>query len=125
MLHVCSAIAAGFSAVTLTNPVWFVKTRLQLDQSKSGSTALSITKKILQEKGPLGFYKGISASYFGISETALYFVFYEQLKRLTLHQTDEYSPFLTYVTSAGFSKTLASLMCYPHGKYLIIAILLI
>jgi solute carrier family 25 protein 33/36 len=78
-------------------------------------TAFGITKKILQDKGPLGFYKGISASYFGISETAMYFVFYEELKRITSTRTDDYSPFLTYVTSAGFSKTLASCICYPHG----------
>ena len=70
-------------------------------------------KKILNEKGVLGFYKGISASYIGISETALHFVFYEQFKKIT--RSEEYSPFLSYITSAGFSKSLASLLCYPHG----------
>ncbi len=95
--------------------IWFKKKKLKKLFSKSGLTALSVTKKIFREKGPLGFYKGISASYFGISETAIYFVFYEEFKKFTSNRTDEYSPFFTYVTSAGFSKTLASCICYPHG----------
>ena len=31
-VHICSAAAAGFVSSTATNPIWFVKTRLQLDQ---------------------------------------------------------------------------------------------
>lgn len=31
--------------------------------------------------GLRGFYKGITASYFGISETVVHFVIYETLKR--------------------------------------------
>ena len=31
-VHICSAAAAGFLTSTATNPIWFVKTRLQLDQ---------------------------------------------------------------------------------------------
>jgi len=31
-VHILSAAAAGFSAATTTNPLWVIKTRLQLDQ---------------------------------------------------------------------------------------------
>ena len=31
-VHICSAAAAGFVSSTATNPIWFVKTRLQLDE---------------------------------------------------------------------------------------------
>lgn len=31
-VHICSAAAAGFVSCTATNPIWLVKTRLQLDQ---------------------------------------------------------------------------------------------
>lgn len=34
IVHVCSASTAGFMSSTLTNPIWFVKTRLQLDVNK-------------------------------------------------------------------------------------------
>lgn len=36
IVHVCSAMVAGFAACTATNPIWFVKTRLQLDHKRSG-----------------------------------------------------------------------------------------
>lgn len=106
----------GFSAVTITNPIWFVKTRMQLDQSRRGQSAMRVIEKIMKEKGPIGFYKGISASYFGISESALYFVLYERLKCISA-ETDSQLSLTTYFTSAGFSKTLAALICYPHGLF--------
>lgn len=37
-------------------------------------------RRIYQTSGLLGFYKGISASYVGISETVIHFVIYEALK---------------------------------------------
>lgn len=88
-----------------------------MDQSRQGQTAISVMRKILREKGPLGFYKGISASYFGIAESALYFVLYERLKKLSDCKEDKLS-IGNCLTSAGFSKTLASILCYPHGNLL-------
>lgn len=121
LLHVCSAFIAGFSAVSVTNPIWFVKTRLQLDTTRRGLTAIEVVNKILKEKGFLGFYKGISASYFGIAESAMCFAIYEKLKRVSdskiTPDSGNYIKFLSYFTSAGFSKTLASCICYPHGNY--------
>lgn len=117
LLHACSAFAAGFSAVTVTNPVWFVKTRMQLDESRRGVGVVEVAKKIFMEKGLLGFYKGISASYFGIIETAIYFSIYEKLKSLSnqeLNDSQSFMRFLSYFGSAGFSKSLASCLCYPH-----------
>lgn len=37
-------------------------------------------RKIYRSSGILGFYKGITASYFGISETVIHFVIYEAIK---------------------------------------------
>ena len=34
-VHVVSAMSAGFSASTTTNPIWLIKTRLQLDRATS------------------------------------------------------------------------------------------
>ena len=103
----------------MTNPIWFIKTRLQLDESRSGVTISQVVNKILKEKGVLGFYKGISASYFGVMETALYFVVYEKLKAISnkhLSDSESHMRFVGYFTSAGFAKSLASCLCYPHGK---------
>lgn len=117
ILHVMSAFVAGFSAVSVTNPVWFIKTRMQLDESRAGITIRQVISKVYQKNGITGFYKGISASYFGIIETALYFSIYEKLKSLTnkeLNDSQTFAKFLSYFGSAGFSKSLASIVCYPH-----------
>lgn len=47
IVHVCSASAAGFVACTATNPIWFVKTRLQLDHTRFGHmTAAQCIRRI-------------------------------------------------------------------------------
>lgn len=77
-----SAMCAGFVSSTSTNPIWFVKTRLQLDfNSEKQMTVRDCIRNIYQTSGLRGFYKGITASYFGISETVVHFVIYETLKR--------------------------------------------
>ena len=46
-VHVASAISAGATTSTLTNPIWLIKTRLQLDRTHS-SKKLTIRKVISQ-----------------------------------------------------------------------------
>lgn len=80
--HITSAACAGFVSSTATNPIWFVKTRLQLDHdSNSKMNVRECIKRIYHQNGLRGFYKGITASYFGISETMVHFVIYEALKK--------------------------------------------
>ncbi|XP_062548233.1 mitochondrial carrier protein Rim2 isoform X3 [Armigeres subalbatus] len=84
LVHIMSASCAGFVSATLTNPIWFVKTRLQLD-SNTKLTVTECVKRIYESQGIRGFYKGITASYFGISETVIHFVIYEALKKKLLY----------------------------------------
>lgn len=44
-------------------------------------SVIDCIKGIYRTNGLRGFYKGITASYFGISETVVHFVIYETLKR--------------------------------------------
>ncbi|RWS31261.1 Solute carrier family 25 member 36-like protein [Leptotrombidium deliense] len=124
-VHMCSAASAGFVSSTATNPIWFIKTRLQLDQSKYGTTtAWTCIQTIYKQKGILGFYKGITASYFGISETMIHFVIYEfiktKLKQRRLQQNDIDATqtngyhFLQFMVAGAISKTCASVIAYPH-----------
>lgn len=81
IVHIVSASCAGFTACTATNPIWFVKTRLQLDHNaRNQMTVRECIRKIYRKSGISGFYKGITASYAGISETVVHFVIYEALK---------------------------------------------
>ena len=45
-VHVISAMSAGFSASTTTNPIWLIKTRLQLDRATS-KNRLTVKKSII------------------------------------------------------------------------------
>lgn len=86
--HILSASCAGFVSSTATNPIWFVKTRLQLDyDSRSKMNVRQCIQKIYETNGLRGFYKGITASYFGISETVVHFVIYEALKKKLVSQS--------------------------------------
>ncbi|XP_066587059.1 solute carrier family 25 member 36-A isoform X2 [Prorops nasuta] len=125
VVHVCSASCAGFVACTATNPIWFVKTRLQLDHRVNRISALECIRRIYQQSGILGFYKGIVASYVGISETVIHFVIYEALKtwlttrrpRMNEEAEDNSKTsrdFLEFMAAGAFSKTVASCCAYPH-----------
>lgn len=79
-------------------------------------------------QGILGFYKGIVASYVGISETVIHFVIYEAVKawlathRSRASQTDDrktFRDFIEFMAAGSFSKTIASTIAYPHGKNVI------
>ena len=73
-----------------------------------------------KNEGPKGFYKGISASYVGISETVIHFVIYEQLKSefRKYHNIEHktFVDFLSFMGAAAISKTTASCLAYPHGE---------
>ena len=65
-----------------------------------------------------GFYRGLTASYAGTIETAIYFVIYERLKqKFSLHLKRDLLP-VECMFIAGGSKMIASTFCYPHGKWL-------
>ncbi|KAA8587677.1 hypothetical protein FQN60_016539 [Etheostoma spectabile] len=83
-VHMVSAGLAGFTAITATNPIWLIKTRLQLETRTRGErrmNAFDCVRRVYQMDGLRGFYRGMSASYAGISETVIHFVIYESIKR--------------------------------------------
>lgn len=115
IVHLGAAAIAGITTATATNPIWVVKTRLQLDakhqervlasssslsppssSTSAGATtrvgsaplnkaapasrvlpAFIMTKDILAKEGVKGLYKGMSASYLGVTEGVIQWVLYE------------------------------------------------
>lgn len=132
-VHVTAATFAGIATGTVTNPIWVVKTRMQLSASQTRTAASSmlenktrqtgflgesilVIKKIAREEGVRGFYKGLSASYLGVTETAIQWTLYERLKKLT-RKTEgkgEVAEWLGMLGSAGTAKCFATLITYPH-----------
>lgn len=125
-----SGVFAGICGNTLTNPIWMVRTRMQLlVDSTAGQHVYTgygdAIKTIFNEEGIGGFYKGIFASYWGCAEGAVQFLVYEQLKtRLVKRQNirraaqglepDDHLPKAVYFFSAAAAKAVASILTYPH-----------
>lgn len=121
LIHMTSAASAGFVSCTATNPIWLVKTRLQL--CRESITVRQCMSNIWRTSGFLGFYKGITASYVGISETIIHFVIYEffkaqiKQKRLSNPSSDDNFDkyiFFQYMFASAASKSCACALAYPH-----------
>lgn len=136
-VHLFAAAQAGIVTSTATNPIWMVKTRLQLDKStveKEGAKATrrymnswDCVKSIIREEGIKGMYKGMSASYLGVTESTLQWVLYEQMKGYLTRREDEIIrtgrpknwwdntvEWTGRVGAAGGAKLVAALLTYPH-----------
>ncbi|KPP59298.1 solute carrier family 25 member 33-like [Scleropages formosus] len=117
IVHMSSAgIAALFRNLffTLANK----KTRRE-----KATTALQCARRVFQTEGVRGFYRGLSASYAGISETMICFLIYESLKKHLLEShlapsssagDKSGSHFMELMAVAAFAKGCASCIAYPH-----------
>ncbi|KAL3420162.1 mitochondrial carrier [Phlyctema vagabunda] len=136
-VHVSAAAIAGIVTSTATNPIWMVKTRLQLDKSvveRSGGAATrryknswDCIKQIIRNEGVRGMYKGMTASYLGVTESTLQWVLYEQIKKKLSAREEEilrsgrektlWDKTIEYTGragGAGSAKFFAALLTYPH-----------
>ncbi|RKP37126.1 mitochondrial carrier domain-containing protein [Dimargaris cristalligena] len=138
LVYLSAAATAGIVTATATNPIWLVKTRMQL-QSQVGSAAaasangvpvyrnsLHCLYRVAKDEGLRGLYKGLTASYLGVAESAIQWVIYEQLKKMipsassspptiaTTTTTKTTKPWLEYFGAAGTAKFLAAVITYPH-----------
>lgn len=128
-VHLSAAALAGIVTGTATNPIWVVKTRLQLESSGRGEIgegrrkqfggSWDCIKKIMREEGPRGFYKGLSASYLGVTEGTIQWVLYERFKKFNSEaqgpgDVNAIGHWAGLLGSAGAAKMIASLITYPH-----------
>ncbi len=110
-VHTLAAAAAGVATSTATNPIWMIKTRLQLD------------KNVSQRTGG----KGMSASYLGVAESTLQWVLYEYFKAGLARREerivnsgrektvwDKSVEWTGKFGAAGSAKFLAAVLAYPH-----------
>lgn len=140
LVHIFSAITAGIATSTATNPIWVIKTRLQLEiptMARSGQPpipskqsfksllkpSLECMKKIYAQEGLVGFYRGLSASYLGVAEGTIQWTLYEKFKRLGGKDSKGLDvdvgvggkeSWIHQVLAAGSAKLLATGVTYPH-----------
>jgi len=123
IVHMMSAATAGLLSSCTTNPLWVIKTRMQLERQRNGNSLVQVIKNIYKERGIRGFWRGVSASAYGISETVMHFVIYEKLKgKWAEHQMQNNADnskktvidFLAMMGCGGISKSVATSLAYPH-----------
>ena len=137
LVHIGAAATAGVVTGTATNPIWLVKTRLQLDRSRGEKAAgrldrqyrssLDCLIQVIRQEGIRGMYRGLGASYLGVAESTLHLALYEQMKILISRRRekefdgarekttwDHTIAWASMSGAAGVSKLFAVLVGYPH-----------
>lgn len=84
--HFAAAAAAGAWTCTLTNPIWVIKTRMQLQgglgdgNSRVYNGVFDAARKIATDEGIRGLTRGLGPSLIMVSHPSLQFMAYEALK---------------------------------------------
>eukprot|EP00752_Nemacystus_decipiens_P005250 g4764.t1 len=116
--HLGAGYVAGAMMVLATNPVWMIKTRMQLqDRSAKASGVrpysglIDAVRTITREEGPLALYKGSVPALMLCGQGAVQFAVYEWLKA-RVPKRDENTP-MESLLMGGASKVLSTLVTYP------------
>ncbi|ETV79904.1 hypothetical protein, variant [Aphanomyces astaci] len=116
--HFASGIQAGAMCVPLTNPIWLVKVRMQVQGTHPSQVpyknVANALQRIVAEEGVAALYKGVVPALFLTTHGAFKFVAYEWLKT-------EYNDHIgtplgipqTLVMGAG-AQAFASTATYPY-----------
>ncbi|CAI8609081.1 unnamed protein product [Vicia faba] len=128
-LHLASAAEAGALVCLCTNPVWLVKTRLQLQtplhQTRPYSGLYDAFRTIMREEGFSALYRGIVPGLFlQVSHGAIQFTAYEELRKTIVdfkskrseiqnQNPDQLLNSVDYAVLGATSKVAAILLTYP------------
>ena len=119
--HISSAIVAGALGDFITNPFWVVRTRIQThilhssEQYGPKLSTLNMFRHIYTSEGIRAFYKGLGASFLGLSHVAIQFPLYEYLKAESiLYRKAETATVFDITATSAAAKFVASMITYPH-----------
>lgn len=136
-IHLAAAAIAGIATGTATNPIWLVKTRLQLDKNNASNDPLrgrqyknswDCIRQTVKHEGIKGLYRGLTASYLGVTESTMQWVMYERMKlglarrEARRMNTPGYQPrwiddveeWGGKLGAAATAKLIAAVLTYPH-----------
>ena len=122
-----AAWVAGMTSSLLTNPIWLVKTRLQLQREGGGAAAAAgappqtqyrgtahALVTIAREEGLRGLYRGLGPALLLVSHGMIQFALLEELKALAPAQPAPAAAAAYLFAAAAASKAVAALATYPY-----------
>ncbi|CAG8594318.1 11309_t:CDS:2, partial [Dentiscutata heterogama] len=119
--NLLASAEAGAITVFMTNPFWVVKTRMCVTSRKDPEAYKGLIDglyQIAKYEGIRGLYKGLVPGLLGVSNGALHFMFYEEMKKWRLKISPEKDrerlDNIEYILVAGSSKTIANVATYPY-----------
>ncbi|KAJ3436332.1 nicotinamide adenine dinucleotide transporter 1-related [Anaeramoeba flamelloides] len=85
-LNFFSSMVSGALSVSIGNPFWVAKTRMQSEshlpfESREYQGTIQTIKKIYYEEGTSSLFSGIGSSILGLANIAIYFPLYEKIKQ--------------------------------------------
>lgn len=137
--NLAAAASAGSLSATFTCPIWVIKTRLQLmpahrtvyptlrpnvlslgfaakrhintlnHPKPQFASIFQVARDMYWKEGPRAFFRGLSASYWGITESAVQITLYEECKS-HIGEPNHFK----YFVAAGVCKLIAAALTYPH-----------
>ena len=132
--RVCNALLTsrcnvGVLVTLATNPIWVLKTRMQLDSTNvhprtgvrkplnAAGSFVSAVRGIARTEGARGFYRGLGPAVLLCSHGAVQFMVYEELKSLRRRtmaaQGLQHLPQFDALLTGAAAKLLASACTYP------------
>ncbi|PCH41551.1 mitochondrial carrier [Wolfiporia cocos MD-104 SS10] len=126
----CSAEASAVTAI-MTNPIWVVKVRMFTTRASDPTSYRGLwhgLSSIYREEGTAGLYRGTTLALFGVSNGAIQFMAYEEMKRWGFERKrrqfakagKQYTPNddklsnAAYTVMSGASKLGALTVTYPY-----------
>lgn len=115
LAHAYAAWESGTAVVFLTNPVWLVKTRMQVEGSKGVGGAAPYSsvsgafREIVRTDGFTGLYRGLVPALCLTAHGVVQFTVYEALKEATPGADGT-----RLFTFGLMSKVLAAILTYPY-----------
>ncbi|KAM0916333.1 hypothetical protein ACQ4PT_010246 [Festuca glaucescens] len=126
--HLVSAAEAGALVCLFTNPIWLVKTRMQLQTPGHASPYSGFSdalRTILKEEGWLALYRGIGPGLMLVTHGAIQFTAYEELRKAMIFAkskqtradnrgSEDLLNSVDYAALGAGSKLSAILLTYPY-----------
>ncbi|KAF0714150.1 Aste57867_4021 [Aphanomyces stellatus] len=116
--HFAAGIQAGAMCVPLTNPIWLVKVRMQVQATHA--TAVPYTsmtnalQRIVAEEGALALYKGVVPALLLTTHGAFKFVAYEWLKKEYQTNVGSTLSIPHSLAMGALAQAFASTATYPY-----------